>query len=126
MSYYSYLGTSIKTPLSFTNGSCDTISGSDNLQQGIHRLLSTEVNDVFFNRNWGSRVNEVLFKVNSDNIKTMLETFIRDSMKKFEKRCKFVAIEIEVKEHRINCIVRYKILTSNEIDSLIVPFYTNN
>lgn len=73
---------------------------------------------------YGSRLEEVLFEQNDEVLQSMLRLFIYEAIRDWEKRVRFEDVEFErVSPDRVNCIISYKILKSNEIDSFVYPFY---
>jgi uncharacterized protein len=120
-----YLGTALKSPLSIERGRALTVGGTETVRQAIERLLSTPKGSVFFNRAYGSRLQSLLFETNDAVLSGLIQHFILEAIENFEPRVKFIDAKIDVQDNVCRCFIRYRILASNEIDSLIYPFYRN-
>ena len=121
---YAYLGTAIKTPLSILpNGRAEIVQSTETVRQAIERLLSTPKGSLFFNRQYGSRLESLLFETNDTILSAMMKQYILEAIRDFEPRVKFLDAQITIDENRCNCYIRYRILASNEIDAMIYPFY---
>ena len=122
---FQYLGSALKSPLSIQRGKVTTVSGTETVRQAIERLISTPKGSIFFNRQYGCRIEEMLFENNTDVAAEMIKFFIYEAIRDFEPRVKFIDMETSIEDNRINCIIKYRILATNEIDSLVYPFYRN-
>jgi phage baseplate assembly protein W len=118
-----YLGTSIAYPLRLVNGKPALVSGRESVRQGITALLDTQVGSRFFLRDYGSRLSELIFEPNDVVLEDMLTFFVGESIKKWEKRVRFIGCSFKTTNEIVNIEVRYEILNSNEIDSFIYDFY---
>lgn len=120
---FQYLGTSIKSPWQIQKGRVTTVTGTENVRQSIERLLSTPKGSVFFSREYGSRIAEMLFETNNTVAAEMLRFFIFEAIRDWEPRVKFVACTTQIEDNRIMCDIQYRILSTNEIQSFVYPFY---
>lgn len=118
-----YLGTSLQFPLVVVDGQLLVVTGKDSVRQSLQRLLGTKVNDTFFLREYGNRLDEVLFTQSDELTKQLVIQIIRTAIDTWEGRCKFIDVAILHEEGTISGAVTYQILASNEIDSFIFPFY---
>ncbi len=119
----SYLGVGLKYPTQLVNGSAVLAHSRELIQQSIYVILSTPIGERFMNPAFGSRVEEMIFEQNDEILKSMLRLFISDALEKWEKRIKFVDVKFEQDDSLINCLISYRILSVNEIDSYVYPFY---
>lgn len=119
-----YIGAALKYPLLFVNGVPQYEYDDALIQQSIRVLLDTPVGSKLFLREYGSRCREVLFEPNDEVLEDMLQYFIAEAIGKWEKRISFVGVEFDrPKEDTIHCLISYRNLKSNEINSFIYPFY---
>ena len=118
-----YLGTALKSPINIVKGKPTIVSGSETVRQAIERLLGTPRGTVFFNRQYGSRIDELLFESNDTILIQLLRQFIFEAIRDWEPRVKFISIETLQESDKILCSVKYRILASNEVDALVYPFY---
>lgn len=120
---YGYLGSAIKSPISILRGRASTVAGTETVRQSIERLLSTQKGTVFFSREYGSRLQEMLFEQNTDVATEMLRFYIFEAIRDWEPRVRFMDCQTTVDGDNINCLVRYRILATNEIQAFVYPFY---
>lgn len=123
MDGFAYLGTALTSPLSIERGRATIVSKTKTVKQAIERLLGTPRGSVFFNRAYGSRVDELLFEPNTTVLTGLLRHYIHEAIAEWEPRVKFIDMDIRVEDNRCDCFIRYRILASNEVDALIYPFY---
>lgn len=123
----SYLGVGIKYPYSIDEfGAIELQSDKDLVKQSIIRILSTKKGSVFFNRKFGSYVSELLFEPNDTVLFELLDFHIIEAIEEWEKRVEIISNQIKINElnsKRIDVVINYRILASNEVDSFIYPFY---
>lgn len=118
-----YLGIGMKLPIGLVGGAAETVSGSLCVEQSIMSILTTPIGSRFFLYDYGSRLDELLFEPNDIVLEDLLRLFIFESLIKWEKRAKFTDIEFGFSDVRVDCVIKYKLLPSNEINSFIFPFY---
>lgn len=123
MADFRYLGTALKHPVTLYNGKGAIEGGLGVIEQSIAMILATPLGSRFMLPEFGSRLHELIFEQNDDVLKGLLRQFCFESLKRWEKRCNFVGIEFELTDNRIDIIVKYMILPSNEIKSYVFPFY---
>ncbi len=127
MDRYAYLGQSIKYPLQITEQGRPALStGFDNIKESVYEILSTPVGSRFQLREYGSRLEELLFEPNDDILIAELEYNILDALDLWEKRIEVTTVVFEQPVNSpslINCDIQYEILQSNTVDSTIFPFY---
>jgi phage baseplate assembly protein W len=121
-----YIGTGLKYPLQQDElGKAVLIKGQELIRQSISKILSTPLGSRFFNREYGSRIKELIFEPNDDILKGLLEFHIEDAIAKWEKRVEYIDTQFHFDHDKslINCIIYYRIHSSNQQDSLVWPFY---
>lgn len=121
-----YLGKSLKFPISIDQfGKAETVGGRESVAQSILDLLETPFRDSFFVPERGSRLEELTFEPNDNILKPLLRTFIFEVIKTWEKRVDPISIDFEFlpDQSLVNCSLQVRIKQSNEIESLIWPFY---
>lgn len=124
----SYLGQAIKYPLQLTNGTIQLQSGSALVAQSIKTILSTPVGSVFSNREFGSRIKELVFEPNDTLLVNLLTHVIADAVAKWESRVQFItaSFSFDYDNGLINCMVVYRLLSSNEINAVLFPYQRNS
>lgn len=121
----SYLGTALSYPIEVNEfGRVKTVTGRAVIPQSISNILSTPLGSRYFLPEYGSQIQELLFEPNDEILKALLTHYIGNALALWEKRIKVEEISIEMTStERVNCVIIYRILQSNEIDSFIYPFY---
>lgn len=119
-----YLGVGLTSPMVLSNaGVWATQSEEALVIQSIQRILTTPVGFRLMLPEYGSRLHQLKFEQNDSVLKALLERFIRESIEKWEKRCKFVSVETSLSNDVAQCSITCRILASNEVFSFIFPFY---
>lgn len=119
----SYLGKAMKLPVELVAGAGLTVVGIPCVEQSIQSILSTPIGSRFFLAEYGSRLDDLVFEQNDIVLIDLLRLFIFEALIKWEKRAKFTDIEFSVTEDRVDCIIKYQVLPSSEINSYVYPFY---
>lgn len=118
-----YLGQSLFYPIKLLNGKPIIASSKETIEQSIITLLECEKGTRFMLPEYGSRLHEVLFEPNDEVLFSMVRFFIKEAIELWEKRIKFMDVTFSQQDERIDCAIKYKILQSSEVDTLIYPFY---
>lgn len=122
----SYLGVALAHPFVLQNGVPALIGDDALIVQSIKTLLSTPIGTKFMLPEWGSRCREVLFEPNDDAQEDLIQYFVADAIAKWETRVAFVSCEFNRDgDDVLNCLITYRNLKSNEINSFVYPFYKN-
>jgi phage baseplate assembly protein W len=122
-----YLGTSLTHPVDITStGQVGLISGRDNVQQSIKTILSTPQGSRFYLPEFGSKLHELYFEINDDVLEAQLEFEVREALGQWEKRIKVLDVSASASKEQqdlVNCFIAYEILQSNDVESMVYPFY---
>jgi phage baseplate assembly protein W len=125
VNYNEYLGRGLGYPLQVVNGSPQLVLGVALIEQSIKRILSTPVGSTFFNRAFGSRLFMLMGKPVNGATETLLDIVINEALEKWENRIEVGNITYQRKDSFINCLINYKILASNEVQTFVYPFYNS-
>ena len=120
-----YLGTTIAFPMVVVDGKLLTVSGNQAVEQSVKDILCTQIGEVFFNREYGSDVDENLFELCDEVAANMIELSIAKALDTWEKRVKFVSSETILDDERVHVTVNYRILGKNELKSTAYTYYRN-
>lgn len=120
-----YLGTAIAFPMVVVDGRLLTVSGNQAVEQSVKDILCTQIGEVFFNREYGSDVDENLFELCDEVAANMIELSIAKALDTWEKRVKFVSSETVLDDERVHVTVNYRILGQNELKSTAYTYYRN-
>lgn len=122
-----YLGQGINHPPVVTElGRIALVNDLELINQSILRILNTPLGSVFRNREYGSKLNELIFEPNDNILIALLDFFVFDSIEKWEKRITPKSIEFNTPDNKPELIeiqIYYEVLGSSEVDSFIYPFY---
>lgn len=119
-----YLGTGLQYPVTLPNGKGVLVSDTVLINQSIQIILGTPKGTRFFLADFGSRLSELLFEPNDEVIVTLSELFIREALDAWETRIKVLSVSSESdKETAIFSTIKYRILSSNEVESFVYPSY---
>lgn len=120
-----YLGVAEKYSLTpDVNAGIVLISGVDIVKQSIFDILSTPKGTHFPNESYGCNLHLLRFQPNDKILMSLAIYFISEALFVWEKRIRVLDVICEaVNVSQINCIVYYRILASNEVDSFVFPFY---
>lgn len=123
---FEYLGKGTTLPVVLTAGSWEHIEKLELIRQSIGDILGTPVGTVFYNEEYGSRFQDVLFEPNDDVITALADLAISEALERWEKRVELVDIGYsfeDVDNGDLAVSITVRILPSNEVTSFIFPFY---
>ena len=123
MTEQDYIGVGVKHPTVLVSGRDTTETGRPLLVQSMQRILGETYGSRFFCRGFGSRINEILFEPNDDVLIDLLNVFVIEAITRWEKRAVVTKTNIDIGVDKINVMVEFRVLASNEIDSFVYPFY---
>lgn len=118
------IGVAIKYPIELsTSGRPLLVNGSELVNQSIITILTT-LDGTYFNQSFRCRLKELQFEQNSEILVSLLDTFIRESIIKFEKRTKLLDVQIEQDSETgiLNCNIYHQIIGEKEVSSVTFPF----
>lgn len=119
-----YLGAGLKFPVEISiSGGVEVIQGRKLIQQSIGLILGETLAVRYFLGQYGSIIEALKFEPNDDVLKSLLQTFIREALKSWEKRIEVKDISFEGDVNTIKARVSYLIKSENEADSFVYPFY---
>jgi len=118
-----YLGVGLQFPLNLVDGSANLVSDNLLIQQSIVDILNTPKGGRFFLPQYGSRLRELIFEVNDDLLIDLMKVFIVGALNEWEKRIAIKDVIFDVRDTTVDCRITYTVLSRNEVDSFIYPFY---
>lgn len=124
MENFAYLGQTIKNPVSIVGGRPAFVSGLDLLEQSILNILLTPVGTRPFLREFGSRIDRLVFEPNNEVLENLLWTLVKEALDNWEGRIKFLALKCTFAgADRVDCAITYNVLSSNEVRTFVFPYY---
>lgn len=104
-------------------GQVAKLEGVDTVNQSIYTILSTPESTAFYQEDRGSLLNTLLYEQNDSVLMAMLDQYIVDAIRKWDKRIIVNDIRYEiVNENLINCKIFYKIKATGQTESYVYPF----
>jgi len=108
------------------NGRPDYDDSLQLIESSIRMILNTAIRSRFFNENFGTRIKELLEEPNDSISKSLLKTFIVDSINTNEKRVSIESIDIvSYNLYIVNIGIKLTIRKSRIEETFIFPFYKN-
>jgi len=122
-----YLGKGIIFPVELSpSGSAVIRGGPDLIKSSIFMILSWPKNHRIFLNEFGSRLEELLEEPNDELLKGLVEYFVIDSLRDWEKRIILLDSVIErMFVEKLDVKILYRIKASGFEDTLTFPFYRN-
>lgn len=122
---FTYLGTSIKHPISlFVGGRPQFEIGQGAVEQAILHRLNTPIGSLIFARDYGSNIFKLFFHRNDVVLRALLKEYIREALSN-EERIVFLDCLIETQGEGCICNIQYRFKERSEVNSLVFPFYRN-
>lgn len=118
-----YLGKGLSYPTKLVGGSWEYLDSTELITQSITTILNTPVGSKFFLPEFGSRLKELVFEPNDEVLEDLLSTFIYEAIRDWEKRVEYISSSFSRGDNVIFCVITYRILASNEVNSFVYPFY---
>lgn len=119
-----YLGVSEKfTFQPDLNSRVALVSDMESIKQSMKDILSTGIGTRFYNEYYGSYLEYLTFEQNDVILKDLLIYYSIDALRTWEKRIKVLNVDVKVGVDKMELLIPFLILQSNEIQSLIYPFY---
>ena len=121
-----FLGKGITFPLELNSkGAAIIKSEVELIKSSLRSILSWPNRQRFFNRNFGSRLEELLEEPVDAVTKSLALRFAREAVESWEKRIELLDASItDVDNEKFNIVLEYRIINNKTQDTFIFPFYT--
>jgi phage baseplate assembly protein W len=124
MNSYEYIGRTVRYPLTVQNGSAVTIVGKEVIENSYIMILTTPLGSRYFLPEYGFP-DDLVWEPNDDILARLLRSDIMIALNRWEKRSKVLDVKAIVGVDVILCLIRYKILGTNEFGVFPYPYYKN-
>ena len=114
----SFLGRTLKFPFEIANGTFVLIQDAERIKQSLVEYISTAFGSRFMEGEVGSKVKRLLFEPNDEVLHSLLKTFLSEACKQ-ERNVRVVQIDIRKEIEVVKATIRYQIIASNTIDTLV-------
>jgi phage baseplate assembly protein W len=121
---YAYIGTAITYPITVSGGSIAISSGVAVIENSIIKILTTPKGTRYFVPEYGCILETLKFEPNDAILAQRVRIAILDALSTWEKRAKFLDVEVIPITDALICVINYRVLQSNEVNTFVFPFYT--
>ena len=105
-------------------GTVEMATFQELVKESIFIILSTKIGERVMNYDFGCRIHDLMFELNTVSTRTMARMYIEEALKRWEKRITIRDIEIEtIATNELLIDIEYFINDTNVIDNLVYPFY---
>lgn len=125
-----YIGTGWSFPPQFNTGGTviDMTSGIADIENSLHILLSTALQERVMQPTYGCNLDFMLFESMDEHFKTYLSHLVKSAIMYHEARINADDIQVqtdEAVEGRVLIIINYTVRSSNTKLNYVFPFYVN-
>ena len=102
--------------------------GLDRINQSIYIILSTPVGRNLGNRNFGSKLYNLIFEQNDSTFVSLARLYVNDALGRWEPRIKVTSIDVNqdpafIDANIVFITINYLIVASHTPGNLVYPFY---
>ncbi len=124
----SFLGKGWGFPPTFENNgaSVKMVSDSDDIQESVKILLSTELGERLMHTDFGCDLGGYLFEEIDQNLITGIRGIVTDALLYYETRIDVESVEVTEDEAVSGLLlieIRYKVRTTNSRYNMVYPYY---
>ena len=122
---YSFLGKGLAYPFSLEKSSYIKMSEMEkNIEESIEIILSTKYGERIMNPNFGCRIHELIFSLNTVDTHNLIVYYVSEALKKWENRIVIENISVEKSGSvSVDINIEYRIKDTNSFYNLVYPFY---
>ncbi len=126
----SFLGTGWSFPPAFTQGGKDVemVSGTDDIQQSLQILLSTQLGERVMQDEFGCNLDYVLFEEVDQSLVNTLTSMITDAILYYEPRIMLDKLDVsqdDIEQGLLLISISYTVRSTNSRFNMVYPFYIN-
>lgn len=121
-----FIGEGIKGPplLSARTGGFSTNKGFDRIDQSINTILRTPIGSRAGNREFGSKLHNLVFETNDFIFQDLAKVYIKEALKEWEPRIDVVDIQSVTSDedydnNRCNFNIQYRIRNTNIVNNYV-------
>jgi phage baseplate assembly protein W len=113
-------------PVSVWDGKIAYSEGEDSIKESIMIILGTARGERVMRPDFGCDLNRLVFALNNTTTATLIDSYVRESLLKYEPRIEVTDVRVNPDEDEGNKLyidIEYTVKTSNTRDNLVYPFY---
>ncbi|MBT8342169.1 MAG: GPW/gp25 family protein [Desulfatitalea sp.] len=130
---FDFLGKGLKYPFRFQSisggaeVSAATTREHEHIRESILQILGTRPGERLMNPEFGSRLHDLVFEQNDEVLKGLVQHYVIDAIKKWEKRVVITRITFDdspqnIDRNLLQVRISYMIIQSQVEGSLVYPF----
>jgi phage baseplate assembly protein W len=103
------------------------ISGEEGVANSIYVILHTKLGERIMRTEFGSTLHELLFESLTANMKTFMSSSLKKALTINEPRIQVQEILLEQNDlalGRVDIRISYTFIETNQLNNLVLPFYT--
>lgn len=122
-----YLGSGLSFPLrSDARGQIELVTGSEDIEQAIQIILSTQPGERVMRPTFGCRAHELLFEPRSPSIVSLLQEYVHDALRIWEPRIDVLQVYVTADDGFGGALIaeiEYQIKATHDTRSIVYPFF---
>ena len=129
-----FLGKGIKFPFQLTGrtggvkseGEVQITEGVRHVTESIQQILGTRIGERVMRRDFGSRVQELVFEPNDEILVARLRGIIFEAIERWEPRIEVLEVnveELDTDAGRLDVFISFRVIRQNVVGNLVFPFF---
>ena len=111
-----------------SNGRLVFLDGPEKVRQSIWILLSTAPGERQMMPEYGCGIHDLVFQANTANLRTLVESKVRDALIRWEPRIDVIEVRVETPPEARNYLlirIDYRLRSNNSFYNLVYPYFIN-
>lgn len=121
-----FIGRGIILPLEVEKGTVPLRTGVDLIRSSIRIILNWPKFSRFYLEEFGTQLSDQLEEPNDYMLRQAIQQYVKDSIQQWEKRIELREVQVDSTNTSIHLQLRYDIISNQEADNYIFPFYEKN
>lgn len=121
-----FRGTGWALPVNASEGSVETASGRDDVEQSIRIILETAKGERVMRPDFGCSIHEYAFSTVDTTTLRLVETTVREALETWEPRVDVESVDASaenLERGRLDVEITYRLRRTNDEFNLVYPFY---
>lgn len=121
-----FRGTGWALPVDASEGSVETASGRDDVEQSIRIILETAKGERVMRPDFGCSIHEYAFSTVDTTTLRLVETTVREALETWEPRVDVESVDASaanLERGRLDVEITYRLRRTNDEFNLVYPFY---
>lgn len=122
-----FLGTGLSFPLrTDARGNIMLASGSQDIEQAVHIILSTRPGERVMRPTFGCRAHELLFEPRSPTTISLLQEYVYEALRIWEPRINLLSVDVVADNSNDGALlaeIEYEIKATHDTRSIVHPFF---